>query len=94
VACHSERSEGAEVPAIVERDQAERNDDQQDRFLVDVPPEEERSISAESSSCNEVGPCRAEEKLDECRLETGISTTCSCQNTLVTNLQFERRGSK
>lgn len=69
MACHGERSEGAEVTAVVKRDEAEGNDDQQDGFFVDVPTEEEGSISAESGSCNEIGPCRSEEELDKRRLE-------------------------
>ena len=69
VACHSQWAEGTEVATIVERDQAERNDDQQNRFLVDVPAEEERGVSAEGGSCHEVRPCRAQEELDECWLE-------------------------
>ena len=56
------------MATVVKCDQAERNDDQQNRFLVDVPAEEERGVSAESGSCNEIGPGRSEEELDERRL--------------------------
>ena len=75
MACHSEGSEGAEVATVVERDQAERNDDQQNRFLVDMPAEEERGVSAESGSCHEYRPCRSKEELDECRLKIVVSTS-------------------
>ena len=68
MACHSQWTEGTEVPAIVECNEAEGNNNQQDGFLVDVPAEEERGVSAESGSCNKVGPCRSKEELDECRL--------------------------
>ena len=68
MACHSQWAEGAEMATVVERDQAERNDDEQNRFFVDVPAEEEGGVSAESGSCHEVRPCRPKEELDECRL--------------------------
>jgi hypothetical protein len=73
VACHSQWAESTEVPAVVECNKAEGNNNQQDGFLVDVPAEEERCVSAESGSCNKVGPCRSEEELDECRLEKVVN---------------------
>ena len=80
--CHGQWAEGAEVATVVKCDQAERNDDQQNRFLVDVPAEEERGVSAESGSCHEVGPCRAQEKLNECRLKSVVSIGCVHQSRL------------
>lgn len=68
MACHSQRAEGAKVATVVKRDQAERYNDQQNRFLMDVPAEEERGVSAESGGGHKIGPCRPEEELDECRL--------------------------
>jgi hypothetical protein len=46
VACHSEWAEGAKMSAIVQRNQAERNDDQQNGLFMDMPAEEERGIGA------------------------------------------------
>lgn len=76
MACHSQWAEGAEMATVVERDQAERNDDEQNRFLVNMPAEEERGVSAESGSCHEIGPCRAQEELNECRLKIVVSIDC------------------
>jgi hypothetical protein len=38
---------------------------------VHVPTEEERGVGAEGRGRYEVGPCWAEEELDECGLEGG-----------------------
>ena len=47
----------------------ERNCDQQNGFLVHVPTEEKRGVGAEGRGRYEVGPCWAEEELDESGLE-------------------------
>ena len=61
MACHSERSESSEMPAIAQCNQAEWDNDQQDGFFVDVPTKEEGSKGAEGGSRDEVVPCRSEE---------------------------------
>ena len=43
---------------------------------MDVPAEEEGRVSAKSGGCNEVGPCRSEEELDECGLRKAVSIGC------------------
>ncbi len=58
-------AEGAEVAAVLEREKAEGDDDEQDRFLVDVPAEEEGSVGAERQGADEVVPGGAEEKFDK-----------------------------
>lgn len=78
MACHSKGSEGPKVAAVVERDEAEGNNNQQDSFLVNVPAEEEGCVSAERGSSNEVGPCWPEEEFDECRLGKKVSTARVC----------------
>jgi hypothetical protein len=71
MACYSEWAERSEVSAVVERDQAEGNDDKENGFLVDVPAEEERGVGAEGGGRDKVGPRWAEEELNECGLENG-----------------------
>lgn len=44
--CHREGSEGAQMTPVFERQQAERDDDEQDGLLVHVPAEEKRGIAA------------------------------------------------
>lgn len=41
-----ERAESAQVASVFKGDEAERNDDEQDRFLVDVPAEKEGCVRA------------------------------------------------
>jgi hypothetical protein len=41
MACYSEWAERSQVSAVVERNQAEGNDDKENGFLVDVPAEQE-----------------------------------------------------
>lgn len=62
------RPERSEIPAIFERDQAERDDHQQDRLLVDMPAEQKGRISAKCQSSHESIPSWSEEEFDECRL--------------------------
>jgi hypothetical protein len=69
VSGYCQRAESSQVSAVVQRYQTEWDDDQQDRFLVHVPAEEERGVGAECRGRYEVGPCRAEEELDESGLE-------------------------
>lgn len=45
MACYSEGTEGTEVAAVFEGDEAEGYDDQEDGFFVDVPAEEERCVA-------------------------------------------------
>jgi len=64
------RPERSEISAIFERDQAERDDYQQDRLLVDMPAEQKGCVSAECQSTHESIPSWSEEKFDKCRLHT------------------------
>jgi hypothetical protein len=61
MACYGEWAERSKVSAIIERNQAEGDDDKENSFLMDVPAEEERGVGAEGGSCDKVGPCRTEE---------------------------------
>lgn len=47
MACNSQGSECTKESTVVERNQAEGNDDQEDGFLVNVPAEEEGRVTAE-----------------------------------------------
>ncbi len=58
-------AEGAEVAAVLEREKAEGDDDEEDRFLVDVPAEEEGGVGAERQGGDEIVPRRAEEEFGE-----------------------------
>ena len=53
------------MAAVLERDKAEGNDDEEDRFLVDVPAEEEGGVCTEGQGGDEVVPGGAEEKFDK-----------------------------
>lgn len=56
MSCNRKGTKSAEVPAVFEGYQAEGNDNQEDSLLMDVPPEQERGISAESDSAHESIP--------------------------------------
>lgn len=62
--CYSERTEGTQVAAIFQGNEAERDDDEQDRLLVYVPAEKERCVATQGKSCDEIGPGRTKEKFD------------------------------
>lgn len=66
------------MTTVVEGDEAERNYDKQDGFLMNVPAEEEGGVGTECGGCDEVGPCWAEEELDQCGLETEVSVLRKC----------------
>lgn len=51
-----ERTESAKVSTVLQGQQAERNDDQENRFFVHMPPEQEGRISTESDSTNKDFP--------------------------------------
>jgi len=60
---------------------------------VHVPAEEERGIGAEGRGCYEVGPCWAEEELDECGLEDD-GKLAFVEHNLLRNLQFALQESR
>ena len=62
---HRKRSKGPEVTSISQGQQAERDDDEEDSLLVDMPAEEERGVATQSDSSNEGFPSRAEKELRE-----------------------------
>jgi hypothetical protein len=53
------------VTAVLQSNKAERNNDQEDSFFVDVPAEEEGGVGAEGGGADEGGPCGVEEEADE-----------------------------
>jgi len=65
VAGDGEGPEGAEVAAVAQRDQREGEQDQEDRFLVHVPGEEEGGVGGEGDGADEGGPGGEEEEADE-----------------------------
>lgn len=80
MACHSQWSKCSEVTTVPERNQAERDDHDQDRLLMDVPAEKERRISTEGHSTDEVLPGGLEEQADQERLRE-ISQSQQIQGT-------------
>jgi len=65
VARHGQGPEGAEIPAVLQGDEAEGDDDEEDGLLMDMPPEEERGVSAEGDSPDEVVPGGLDEQLEQ-----------------------------
>ena len=67
MACDSQRTEGAEVATVFQRDERKRDDDEENGFLVDVPAEEEGCVAAEGDGADELLPFLdgAEEEFDE-----------------------------
>ena len=53
------------MAAVFEREKAEGDNDEEDRFLVDVPAEEEGGVCAEGQGGDEVVPGGAEEEFGE-----------------------------
>jgi len=68
-----ERSEGPQVSPVFEREQAEREDDEQDGLFVDVPAEEERGVAAQRQRGDEILPRRLQEELEQSRLSLKVS---------------------
>jgi hypothetical protein len=61
----SQRSECAQVPSILERQKAERQNDKENCLLVDVPAKKKGCVAAEGDCCDKVVPGRTKKKLDE-----------------------------
>lgn len=61
-------SESSEMSTVFECNQAERNDNQQNCLLVDMPAEQEGCISAECQSSYKSVPSWSEKELDKRRL--------------------------
>lgn len=77
---YCERAKRAEVAPVFERDQAERDDDQENGLFVHVPAEEEGGVAAESDGADERFPVGPEPELDEGELEkdsSAVGQTCS-----------------
>lgn len=72
MACYCQRSERAEVAAVLECNQTERDDDQEHSFLVNMPTKEERCVATQSNGADEGLPLGPEPELDQGDL-TGIS---------------------
>lgn len=87
VARDGKGSEGAKVASVLERQQAERDDDEEDGFFVDVPAEEEGSVAAERDGRDEGFPSRFQEELDQRRLAC-VSTICLDRSGLPGCLRF------
>ena len=62
MSCDGERPEGAEVAAVFQSNKAEREDDEEDGFFVDVPAEEEGGVAAEGERADECFPGGVEEE--------------------------------
>ena len=77
---NGQRSERSEVPSVFECEQAKGYNDKQNRFLVDVPAEEEGSVSAQCESRHKCMPIRFKEELNECRLQS-VRDSCHCHWT-------------
>lgn len=67
--CHRKRTEGAEIPTVLESDQAEWNDNEEDCLFVDVPSKKERGVSAKSNGAHEGCPLGAEPEFYQRKLE-------------------------
>lgn len=65
VACHRKGPEGTEVPSVLECNQAERDDYKEDGLLVDMPPEEERSVPTQGQRTYKGIPVRTEPEFDQ-----------------------------
>jgi hypothetical protein len=66
----------------MKRDQAERNDDQEDRFLVYMPAEEERRVPTERDCANKGFPGGFVEQSKEDRLYTSALSTPGSKDEL------------
>lgn len=73
---HCQGSECTKISSILERNEAEGNDDKQDSFLVNVPTEQERRITAECGCSNKGMPARAEEEFGE---RNGLEKKCQSE---------------
>ena len=72
-----QRTEGAQVTPIFERQEAERDYDEQNSLLVNVPAEEERGIAAECHGRNKGVPCGLEKEFDEADLDKVRFNKCT-----------------
>jgi hypothetical protein len=50
--CYCQGSEGAKESAVMKCDQAERNDNEKDSLLVDMPAEQERGVPTQGDRAN------------------------------------------
>lgn len=69
MASDSQRPESAVIPAVLECYQTKRNNDEQNRLLVNVPSEEKGRISAERDGANKGFPGGLEEESEKDRLK-------------------------
>ena len=65
---HRQRSECSKVAAVLQGQKAERNDDEEDGFLVNMPSEEKRSVAAECDGADKVVPRRPDKQFEQSRL--------------------------
>ena len=75
---YSQGAESAKVPPVFERDETERDNDQKYRFLMDMPAEQERCISAQGDGTNESLPFRVAPELNQREL-VAIRIVCRIQ---------------
>ena len=71
---NSQGAECTERSPVLQGYQTERDDDKQDRFLMHMPPEEERGVAAEGDRANENFPSWLDEKLDERNLRWSVGS--------------------
>jgi len=58
MASYCQGAKRAEEPAVMQRNQAERDDDKKNRLLVDMPAEKEGRVAAERDCADERFPSR------------------------------------
>lgn len=63
--CYCEWAKRGEVPSIFESNQAERDDDQKDGFLMNMPAKKERGISTQGDSADKGIPIRTTPELHQ-----------------------------
>lgn len=85
-----ERPESAQVSSVFQREEAEGDDDEEDRFLMDMPAEEERCVAAERDRCHKIVPRWLEEQLDE----SGLFIISLNQDLCMPYIRFERQASR
>lgn len=65
MAGYGQGTEGAQMASVLERDEAERDDDEEDGLFVDVPAKQKRGISTQRDGPYEAVPGGQPEQLGE-----------------------------
>lgn len=91
---HSQGPEGPEVSPIFQSNETEGNDDEENRFLVNMPTKEKGRISAESDGTNKRIPVRSEPKLDQTELHKRVSGRAHVAHATGWSYQLEDEGQR